>query len=101
MSDPVEAEPAFEAILTRLQDVVGELERGDLPLERSLTLFEEGVRLVREGGTRLDRAEARVEELLAANDAGIRTRPLDLSEPRKQEGVPSSTPSRTSQRESR
>lgn len=71
------AEPAFEAILARLQEVVGELERGDLPLERSLALFEEGVRLARQGGSRLDAAEARVEELLATNEGGVRTRPLD------------------------
>lgn len=76
-SEPEPAEPAFEAILARLSQVVGELERGDLPLERSLALFEEGVRLARVGGARLDAAEARVEELLAANDAGVRTRPLE------------------------
>ncbi len=75
MSEP--AEPAFEAILARLQEVVGELERGDLPLERSLALFEEGVRLARQGGSRLDAAEARVEELLAVSEDGVRTRPLD------------------------
>ncbi|AKF03290.1 exodeoxyribonuclease VII small subunit [Sandaracinus amylolyticus] len=75
MTEP--AEPAFEAILARLSEVVGELERGDLPLERSLALFEEGVRLARLGGTRLDDAEARVEELLAAGEAGVRTRPID------------------------
>lgn len=75
MSEP--AEPAFEAILARLQEVVGELERGDLPLERSLALFEEGVRLARQGGSRLDAAEARVEELLAVTEEGVRTRPLD------------------------
>jgi exodeoxyribonuclease VII small subunit len=63
MSEP--AEPAFEAIVTRLAEVVGELERGDVPLESSLALFEEGVRLARLGGQRLDDAEARVEELLS------------------------------------
>ena len=75
-----QSEPAFEAILARLQEVVGELERGDLPLERSLALFEEGVRLARDGGTRLDRAEARVEELLAT-PSGTELRPLDLQTP--------------------
>lgn len=90
------AEPAFEAILARLQEVVGELERGDLPLERSLALFEEGVRLARQGGSRLDAAEARVEELLAANEAGVRTRPLD---PKSSADAPPA--SRAQQREPR
>lgn len=75
------AEPAFEAILERLQEVVGELERGDLPLEKSLALFEEGVRLARQGGARLDLAEARVEELLSVTESGVATRPLDSTDP--------------------
>ncbi len=54
----------FEKVMDRLAQVVGELEKGELPLERALVLFEEGVRLSREGAERLDRAEARVEELL-------------------------------------
>jgi exodeoxyribonuclease VII small subunit len=78
MSEPA---PAFETIIARLQEVVGELERGDLPLERSLALFEEGVRLAREGGSRLDAAETRVEELLSVNEAGVRTRPLETKSP--------------------
>jgi exodeoxyribonuclease VII small subunit len=86
-SDPAASEPSFEAILARLHEVVSELERGDLPLERSLALFEEGVRLAREGSIRLDRAEARVAELLAATEGGAaRIRPF---EPRN-EGTPTS-----------
>lgn len=56
--------PAFEDILSRLNTVVERLESGDMPLEESLTLFEEGVRLSRLGATRLDEAERRVERLL-------------------------------------
>lgn len=73
-------EPPLEAILTRLQEVASELERGDVPLERALALFEEGVRLARDGGSRLDRAEARVEELLATAGGGTELRPLDPSQ---------------------
>lgn len=65
----------FEKVMERLAKVVGELESGDLPLEQALVLFEEGVRLSREGATRLDRAEARVEELL-----GKQLRPVDPRE---------------------
>ena len=59
--------PAFEDILTRLGTVVERLESGELPLEESLTLFEEGVRLSRFGAARLDEAERRVERLLHAD----------------------------------
>jgi exodeoxyribonuclease VII small subunit len=67
----------FEKVMDRLAQVVSELEKGELPLERALVLFEEGVRLSREGTERLDRAEARVEELL-----GRALRPADTREPR-------------------
>ncbi len=54
----------FEAQLGALERVVRELERGDLPLEESLKLFEEGVRLSRECQERLNQAERRIEVLL-------------------------------------
>ena len=68
------SELSFEQILGRLQDVVERLESGDLPLEKSLAVFEEGIRLSRLGATRLDEAEARVEELLGE---GEQTRDLN------------------------
>ena len=46
------------------------LERGDLPLEQSLRLFEQGVRLSRDCQAELDRAEKKVEELLAVTEDG-------------------------------
>ena len=55
---------SFEASLIALEKIVRELERGDLPLERSLELFEEGVRLSRECQERLNSAERRIEILL-------------------------------------
>lgn len=69
----------FEEVMDRLQTVVAQLEEGDLPLEQSLAMFEEGVRLSRAGAKRLDEAERRVEELLAAGDE-LQTSPLDESE---------------------
>lgn len=62
--DTAGAETAFEEILEGLAKVVEQLEGGDLPLERSLELFEQGVRLSRQGMTRLDQAERRIEKLL-------------------------------------
>ena len=54
----------FEAGLAALEKIVRELEHGDLPLEESLKLFEEGVRLSRECQERLNQAERRIEVLL-------------------------------------
>ena len=75
---PAEDAP-FEDVMERLQAVVEQLEAGDLPLEESLAMFEEGVRLSRTGAKRLDEAERRVEELLAAGDE-LQTGPLDEGE---------------------
>ena len=77
-ANPAEEAP-FEDVMERLQAVVEQLEQGDLPLEQSLAMFEEGVRLSRAGAKRLDEAERRVEELLAAGDE-LQTSPLDESE---------------------
>lgn len=72
-------ELAFEEIVTRLQTVVDQLERGDLPLEKSLAMFEDGVKLSRLGAKRLDEAEKRVELLLSDGD-DVTTRPLNDDE---------------------
>lgn len=61
----------FEEILSRLNAVVEKLESGDLTLEDSLALFEEGVQLSRLGATRLDDAERRVERLLSEEGATV------------------------------
>ncbi len=54
-----------EALLGRLDEVVRELEGGELPLEQALARFEEGVKLVREGEQLLASVEQRIEILLA------------------------------------
>jgi exodeoxyribonuclease VII small subunit len=61
---------SFEAQLARLAEVVDKLEDGELGLEESLALFEEGVRLSRGAQKRLDAAEKRVEELLRVDENG-------------------------------
>lgn len=60
----------FEACTDRLAQIVADLERGDLPLERSLALFEEGVALARRARSQIERAERRVEELLSFDPQG-------------------------------
>lgn len=60
----------FEQSLKELESIVARMERGDLPLEESLSLFERGTQLTRDCRTALDRAELRVRNLLeAAGDA--------------------------------
>ncbi|MBL6750854.1 MAG: exodeoxyribonuclease VII small subunit [Nevskia sp.] len=59
--DPVSR---FEASLKELEDIVGRMERGDLPLDESLRLFERGMALARECRGSLETAELRVKNLL-------------------------------------
>ena len=75
-----EESPTFEAAIARLGKIVERLEGGDLPLEESLALFEEGVRLSRSAQARLDRAERRLDELLSVSAQGEpTTRPVPLA----------------------
>ncbi len=68
MKKTVAQAQTFEASLASLEKIVRELERGELPLEKSLELFEEGVRLSRECQERLNEAERRIEVLLQDNE---------------------------------
>ena len=71
-------ELTFEESVKRLSEIVQKLERGDLPLEESLLLFEEGVRLTRASQDKLDSAQKRVEELLGFDrDGKPRTAPFE------------------------
>jgi exodeoxyribonuclease VII small subunit len=57
----------FEECLQRLEKIVQELEKGDVPLEKSLTLFEEGMQLSSACRKELEQAEGKVEILLKKN----------------------------------
>ncbi|HSE31744.1 MAG TPA: exodeoxyribonuclease VII small subunit [Pyrinomonadaceae bacterium] len=67
----------FEASLEALERIVKQLEGGDLPLEKSLELFEQGIRLSRECQERLSQAERKIEVLLRDNQGRPVTAPLD------------------------
>jgi len=69
--------PTFEQDLERLEDIVNELETGNLPLEDALKRFEEGVRLYRLCEERLKDAEQRVEILLKQADGSIAEVPFE------------------------
>ena len=57
----------FEECLQRLEKIVHELEKGEVPLEKSLTLFEEGMQLSAACRKELEEAEGKVEILLRQN----------------------------------
>ena len=58
----------FEQALARLDEIVRHLEKGDLPLSESLTLFEEGTSLLNTGSKRLDEAEQKVVKIRKGAD---------------------------------
>ena len=62
----------FEDCLARLEQIVSALETGNLPLEESLKVFEEGITLARHCSRYLDDAERRI-EMLVKDDAGVTT----------------------------
>ncbi|HET8644678.1 MAG TPA: exodeoxyribonuclease VII small subunit [Vicinamibacteria bacterium] len=65
MSEPEGGEtPRFEAALQRLEQIVQKLEKGELPLEESQVLYEEGIRLSRICHAKLEEAEGRIETLV-------------------------------------
>ncbi len=72
--------PAFEEDLKRLEDLLYQLEHGDLPLEAALAAFEEGMQLVRRANAKLDEVEQKVEVLLRDEDGRLVARPFAAPE---------------------
>ena len=73
--EPSPAAETFEASLDELEKVVKELEAGDLPLERSLELFEKGMALSETCRKQLETAETRV-EMLIRKDGKLQPEPF-------------------------
>lgn len=78
-------EPNFETQLAALERIVRELERGELPLEESLRLFEDGVHLARECQERLNKAERRIEILMRDDDGKPTLETLNAKEDAREE----------------
>jgi exodeoxyribonuclease VII small subunit len=68
---------AYDAVVTRLERVVGELESGQLGLEQSIEKFAEGVKLAHEATRKLDEAERRIEMLVRNADGSEGEVPFD------------------------
>ncbi len=64
----------FEKKLGRLEEIVLKMDKGDLALEDSLKLFEEGIKLSRECQSRLSEAEAQVKKLISIDASGKATK---------------------------
>ena len=69
---------SFEQALSALEEIVTQLERGDVPLDQSIELYERGEKLRAACQKRLDTAQARIEKIVAGADgAPSGTAPLD------------------------
>ena len=71
MEESNKVELSFEQAMERLEKIVASLDGGDAPLDDSLALFEEGVRLVRLCSEKLDKAEQKVRMLTRGADGKL------------------------------
>ena len=67
---------SFEESLTKLEEIVAQLERGDLSLEDSVRMFEEGSRLSATCRKQLEEAEGKVEMLVKQRDGSVKREPF-------------------------
>jgi len=74
--------PKFEECLQRLEKIVDEMEKGELPLEKALGLFEEGIALSASCRKELETAEGKVEILLKQNGK-LQPEPFESSQARE------------------
>jgi exodeoxyribonuclease VII small subunit len=72
--------PKFEECLQRLEQIVDQLEKGDIPLEQALALFEEGMKLSNDCRSELETAEGKV-EILLKQGSKIQPEPFDNNAP--------------------
>lgn len=79
------AEEKFEEALSRLEGIVSKLEDGDLDLEKSLKLFEEGIRVSHFCSQKLDEAERKVEILLRNREGILKSHPFKPEEGKEED----------------
>ena len=71
------AQKTFEKTMERLEEIVAELEAGDIPLEKALKKFEEGIKLAKFCSDKLDETEKKVMILLENRNGVIQEKPFD------------------------
>ncbi len=74
------SEIKFEKAMTRLEKIVEELERGDLDIDKSLEIFEEGIKMSRVCSKKLSEAEAKIEKLTKGKKGELVTELFPVSE---------------------
>ena len=67
----------FEQAMRRLEEIVDTLEKGEAPLEESLSLFEEGAKLMKQCTELLDQAEQKVTKLTVSSDGELKEVPFE------------------------
>jgi exodeoxyribonuclease VII small subunit len=77
---PVPGAPPFEEALKKLETIVEEMESGDLPLEKLLARFEEGVRWARVCQDKLAEAELKIQQLEKGPSGELAAKPLILQQ---------------------
>lgn len=70
-----DSEISFEAAMEQLEAIVAQLENGDVPLEKAIELFQEGMRLSQLCGGKLDQVERKI-EMLIENEQGFQKKPF-------------------------
>lgn len=73
-----ETEITFEDAMTRLEEIVAQLENGGQTLNESLQLFEEGIKLARECSRQLTEAKGKLEQLVKSDDGSVEVQDFDL-----------------------
>jgi exodeoxyribonuclease VII small subunit len=68
---------SFEAAVTRLDEIVRLLEKGEVPIEESLKLFEEGASLMKKCSDILEKAEQKVRLIMKGNDGEPVSEPFE------------------------
>ena len=78
MSDTPISKMTFEQAMSELERIVTELERGDVPLEDSISLYEKGAELKKRCETKLKEAEQKVAAITLDEDGSVKgTKPLE------------------------
>lgn len=69
--------PSFEEAMSRLEEIVTAMERGEAPLEQSLALFAEGTELLKQCTAMLDKAEQQITKLVKTADGALQEVPFE------------------------
>ncbi|MEC0266583.1 exodeoxyribonuclease VII small subunit [Paenibacillus anseongense] len=71
-----ETEVSFEVAIEQLEHIVAQLESGDVPLEKAIELYQEGVRLSHLCGVKLEQVEKKIEMLVEGETGTINRKPF-------------------------